>query len=153
MGNDIKTPEKKAPTNGAAKADAKTDAKTEKRAIVKRTDADLKKSPKGKIIVVLRNAAKLANSKQLEGLTEITSSAHLSSRLNGLCKTGGRIDTIGDKDEKYTKLVDLGRAALPELKVSNYGASTKTFLNYALNELAGGGSKGFNPGVLSDIEL
>lgn len=148
MGNEVKDAKKPA-TNGAAKG---TDAKA-KRTIVKRSDADLKKTAKGRVIVVIRTAAKLANSKDLEGLTEIKSTEHLSSRLNGLCKTGGRIDTIGDKDEKYTKLVDLARKALPELKVSNYGSETKTFLNYALNELSGSGSKGFNPGVLSDIEL
>lgn len=130
-----------------------------KRTIVKRSNDDLKKSANGKLIVVVRAAQALANQNKQADLKLTVKEGKdaakaLSGKLNPVLKTGGRIDSLKEKDENYVKLLAAAKKALPELQKSEYGANVKALLNFVIENLAKGeGRKGFNPSILDGITL
>ena len=148
-------------------------ANTEKKTMVKRSTEELKKSEKGKIVVVLRAAMSLANVKERDGLTSIViepkdeagkaktkdqiakeGAKVLAGRMNLIMREGGKLTLIDEKDENYTKLKAHAQKALPELQKSNYGTNVKALLNFCLDTMSvGTGKRGFNPGSLEGLSL
>lgn len=154
---------------------AKTAASTEeKKATSTRTNAELKKTEEGKIVVVLRTAMALANTKEREGLNVVVSPTFLdeagkevkktkeeiakdggkklAGMMNTVLREGGKLSAMDKKGEEYAKLKALAIKALPDLKASNYSANVKALLTFCLESISTVRT-GFNPSILEDITL
>lgn len=179
-----KTATTPAKSNNVAKANNVTKTETsvttpavetekDKKTFVKRTADELKKTEKGKIVVILRAAMSLANVKSREGLNletiepkdetgklktapmlEKEGSRQLAARMNLITREGGKITLIEETDANYVKLKALAQAALPTLQKSQYEAKVKALVNFCLDTLSvGTGKRGFNPSTLTGLEL
>lgn len=144
----VKKPEVKGvATNGAAKP---------KTPNVKRSEAELKSTTKGKLIMIIRNAVILAGKQEDNKLGAVmgekNTSSVLSQRMFSVTKKGGKIELMDEKSQSFSRLGKACVASLAELKVSNYGDNTVKLITLVLDEVCGG-AKGFNPGSLLDISL
>lgn len=138
---------------------ATAEVKKEKRAIVKRSDEDLKKSVAGKVTIIVATAMALANENDRKGLKFETKAGkegakQLSAKMTSVTGNKGKIATMKEKDPNFVTLVDLAKKALPELTKETYGANSQGLLNFCLETLTAKESKrGFNPKRLEGITL
>lgn len=133
---------------------------TEKKAMVKRTPDDLKKTEVGKITLIINTAMKFANDAKnnREGIETIDKKgdegkAQLSGRMHSITKVGGKLSLMDAKSESYQKLKVLAQGAMVELKAKNYGKNVKGLLSFCLKDIATVTNRVFNPSVLDGIEL
>lgn len=147
-----------------AKSGKAANAKTDKvkKVVVKKSVEELKKTQKGRIILTIRKAMEVANLNERTGLTSIDKKGkdgnkQLAGRMNGLLRNGGKIESMDEKSENYTKLKDLATKALPELTKqpeATYGNNTKAILNFCIDTLsAEKGPRKINAEVLQGMVI
>lgn len=154
--------------NGQAKnAAVKTEVKAERKEAVKRSDADLKKTIKGSLIVLAIGAFALAKRNEYEGVdygkkkekNEKGEIVEIPRNPYGvrfrIVKEGGAIDSIDEKknEAQFLEIRMAAKDALADIKELKYTKKVKTFLQKLVDIKMPKVTKGFNAERLEGLTL